>query len=57
MNADEDGNARVRPRRSLPGSLSWSLVEELASEGRAEKENAQRAELVQLVDKAKALAR
>jgi hypothetical protein len=25
MNADEDGIARVRPRRSLPGSLSWSL--------------------------------
>jgi len=24
MNADEDGIARVRPRRSLPGSLSWS---------------------------------
>jgi hypothetical protein len=25
MNADEDGIARVRPRRSLPGSLLWSL--------------------------------
>jgi len=25
MNADEDGIARVRPRRSLPGSLSLSL--------------------------------
>jgi Ca-activated chloride channel family protein len=39
------------------GSLSWSLVEELASEGRAEKESAERAEFVQLVDKARALAR
>jgi Ca-activated chloride channel family protein len=39
------------------GSLSWSLVEELAAEGRTEKQNAERAEFVSLVEKARALAR
>jgi hypothetical protein len=39
------------------GSLSWGLVEELAAEGRTEKGNAERAEFVQLVEKARALSR
>jgi Ca-activated chloride channel family protein len=39
------------------GSLSWSLVEELAAEGRTEDGNAERAEFVQLVEKARGLSR
>jgi hypothetical protein len=39
------------------GSLSWGLVEELAAEGGAEKVSAERAEFVQLIDKARALSR
>jgi Ca-activated chloride channel family protein len=39
------------------GALSWSLVEELAAEGRAEQQSAERAEFVSLVEKARALGR
>lgn len=39
------------------GSLSWALVDELATEGRSEKDNTERNAFVRLVDKARALSR